>query len=114
MKKAFCEPGNIGFCPPIAVACALAFEFNGSGDGEIVVKRSEDNGGDISYKSRADIDSDFANGTLHPGDLKAASTVILVSTLDKLSSGIKRNDDVTKASKALKAYQKKAAKKSKK
>mmetsp|Transcript_3202 Transcript_3202/g.5895 ORF Transcript_3202/g.5895 Transcript_3202/m.5895 type:complete len:776 (-) Transcript_3202:38-2365(-) len=114
MKKAFCEPGNVGFCPPIAVACALTFGFNGSGDGEITVKRSEDNGGDVTYKNRADIESDFANGDLHPGDLKAASTLIMVSTLDKLSSGIKSDGDVTKASKALKAYQKKAAKKTKK
>ena len=114
MKKAFCEPGNVGLCPPIAVACALTFGFNGGGDGEITVKRSEDNGGDVTYKNRADIESDFANGALHPGDLKAASTLIMVSTLDKLSSGIKSDGDVTNASKALKAYQKKAAKKTKK
>lgn len=114
MKKAFCEPENVEFCPPIAVVSALSFGFDGKTKGEIVIKRSEENGGDVSYSSRADIERDFASGALHPGDLKASSTAVMVATLDKLSSGIKNDGEATKASKALKAYQKKAAKKGKK
>ena len=114
MKKAFCEPGNVDFCPPIAVVSALSFGFDGQSEGTVVVKRSEENGGDVTYSSRADIERDFASGTLHPGDLKALSTAVMVVTLDKLSSGIKKDGEATKASKALKAYQKKAAKKGKK
>lgn len=110
MKKAFCEPGNVDFCPPIAVVSALSFGFDGKTDGQVIVKRSEENGGDVTYTSRADIERDFTSGALHPGDLKASSTVVMVSTLDKLSSGIKQDGDAQKASKALKAYQKKAAK----
>jgi len=114
MKKAFCEPGNTEFCPPIAVVSALSFGFDGTSAGQVVVKRSEENGGDISYTSREDIERDFASGALHPGDLKASSTAIMVLTLEKLVTGIKEDGDATKASKALKAYQKKAAKKGKK
>lgn len=114
MKKAFCEPGNVEFCPPIAVASALSFGFDGVSDGVFVVKRSPENGGDVSYTSRASIESDFSSGTLHPGDLKAATTTAMISLLDKLAAGIKNDSDANTASKALKAFQKKMAKKSKK
>jgi len=40
---------------------------------------------------------------LHPGDLKAASSAIMVEVLEKLTSGIKADDEATKAAKALKA-----------
>merc|ERR1711935_1055570 len=41
MKKAFCEPGNIKFCPPIVLSMAL-------GPPEVVIKRSSENGGDVT------------------------------------------------------------------
>lgn len=106
MKKAFCEPGNIEFCPPIALAVAF-------GPSDITIKRSPDNGGDITYKSKEEIEADFKSGTLHPGDLKAASTATMVQVLDKISSALKSDSDATKASKALKAFQKKMSKKKK-
>ena len=114
MKKAFCEPGNTEFCPPIAIASALSFGFDGKSVGELVVKRSAENGGDVTYTSRVEIERDFSSGALHPGDLKTSSTAVMVLTLDKLAAAIKEDGDATKASKALKAYQKKMAKKGKK
>merc|ERR1711957_316855 len=104
MKKAFCEPGNVEFCPPIA----LAFAFTKS-EG-ITIHRSDDNGGDVTYKTKADMEADFKSGALHPGDLKAASTKIMVAVLDKISLGFKADKDVTKSAKALKAFAKKMAK----
>ena len=106
MKKAFCEPGNIEFCPPIALAVAF-------GPSEITIKRSPDNGGDITYNSKEEIEADFKSGALHPGDLKAASTVTMVQVLEKITSAMKSDSDATKASKALKAFQKKMSKKKK-
>lgn len=106
MKKAFCEPGNIDFCPPITLA--LCF-----GPGIITVQRSPDNGGDIKYSSKEEIEADFKNGNLHPGDLKATSTAIMLKVLEKISFAIKNDSDSTKASKGLKAFQKKMSKKKK-
>jgi tyrosyl-tRNA synthetase len=113
MKKAFCEPGNVGFCPPIAVASVFCFDGGSSGTDKLVVKRSSENGGDVAYKSKAEIEADFGSGALHPGDLKAAATATILSILEKLSTGIKTDGDATKAAKALKAFQKKAARKKK-
>ena len=103
MKKAFCEPGNVDFCPPIVVS----FAFSG---GEIAIFRSEENGGNVTYTTQTDMENDFKSGALHPGDLKAAAFGIMVSTLNKLVDGIKTDPDATKASKALKQAEKKAAK----
>lgn len=107
MKKAFCEPGNIEFCPPIVVS----FAFSG---GEIKVARSEENGGDITYTNQTDMEKDFKSGALHPGDLKAAAFRIMTGTLTKISDALKKDPNATKGSKALKAQEKKMAKKKKK
>jgi len=107
MKKAFCEPGNISFCPPIT----LASTFSLSQGDTIVVSRSEENGGNVTFASIDEINAAYSSGSLHPGDLKAASALIMVQVLDKLSAGLK---GVTKSVKALKAMEKKMAKQSKK
>lgn len=107
MKKAFCEPGNVDFCPPIVVS----FAFSG---GDIKISRSEENGGDVTYTNKTDMEKDFTSGALHPGDLKAAAFSIMTGTLTKISDALKKDPDATKASKTLKAQEKKLAKKKKK
>jgi hypothetical protein len=112
MKKAFCEPKNIGFCPPISVASAFAFGLDpANSTGELKISRSPDNGGDVVFKNRSELEASFADESLHPGDLKTAATTLMVATLEKLASGIKANGDATKAAKTLKAAAKKLAKK---
>jgi len=112
MKKAFCEPKNTTFCPPISVASCFAFGFDPAQSvGEIKISRTAENGGDIVFKNRAEIEASFATESLHPGDLKAAATTLMVGTLEKLSAGIKADGEAAKAAKTLKATQKKLAKK---
>lgn len=76
-------------------------------NGCLAVKRPADNGGDCEYRNVIDLEKDFQSGSLHPGDLKAATSAAMVSILEKLTSGIKTNPDAMKASKDLKAFQKK-------
>ena len=113
MKKAFCEPGNVAFCPPIALASVFSFDLGIVGNGSVIIKRSEENGGDIEYKNAEEIVKSFSDGSLHPGDLKAASSAIMVDVLDKLAIGIKADGEASKSGKALKALQKKMAKRKK-
>jgi hypothetical protein len=113
MKKAFCEPKNNAFCPPITLASTFTFGFSES-SGELTVKRSPDNGGDLLFKNISDLKASFADESLHPGDLKATTSQIMVGILEKISGGIKADPEATKASKALKAMAKKLAKKGKK
>lgn len=106
MKKAFCMPENITFCPPIVLA-------NIFGPSEIVINRSEENGGNITYSNQFDMEDDFKSGSLHPGDLKATATTIMVEVLEKLSGSMKQDKSVSQAIKALKAFEKKMSKKKK-
>ena len=112
MKKAFCEPGNVEFCPPIEL---LAY-FGGldSGGKEVTISRSPENGGDVTYTTKAAVITDFESGALHPGDLKGAISTIMVDVLTKVSSEIKSDGDAAKGAKALKAFEKKMAKQKKK
>lgn len=108
MKKAFCEPGNTSFCPPISLACTFGL---GAGDEDgILIARSEANGGNITLKSVEEMTAAYADGSLHPGDLKAASSIIMVKVLEKMSAALKADKDVVKNVKALKAMEKKMAK----
>lgn len=110
IKKAFCEPGNVTFCPPIALASVLTFDLNKS---QFTVKRSDANGGDASFSNHAEVSASFSGGSLHPGDIKAAVSALIFELLDKLSAAIKSDGDVSKSAKGLKALQKKLAKRKK-
>lgn len=111
MKKAFCEPQNINFCPPIAVASVFAINNNGNHKDTLKVQRSAENGGNREYSSKEDLEKEFADGSLHPGDLKAAVTTVIVDVLTKLSNELKKDAAASKAAKELKAFEKKHKKK---
>jgi tyrosyl-tRNA synthetase len=108
MKKAFCEPGNVDFCPPIHLASVFAFGPTGSGS--LTVSRSPENGGNLTYTGVDNLSKDFISGALHPGDLKAATTALAATVLDQLAKAVNADKDTKQAVKALKNYQKKAAK----
>ena len=73
----------------------------------MVVERSADNGGNAEYSSREQLEADFAAGALHPGDLKASVSSVMVQVLTNVSSAFKSDSVATKASKELKAFEKK-------
>ncbi|EOD06982.1 hypothetical protein EMIHUDRAFT_68570 [Emiliania huxleyi CCMP1516] len=105
MKKAFCEPGNTAFCPPLAVARELVLGCGAS----LEVKRREEDGGDRAF-GKADggqLASEFAAGALHPGDLKPAVRDAAWGTLSRVRAAVA-------ADKALAAAEKEVAKAAKK
>ena len=111
MKKAFCEPGNASFCPPISLASCFALQY---GSAALSVKRTPENGGDRDYTSSSSISADFASSSLHPGDLKAAVTAVMVGVLGRLAEGTKKEAAWKKAGACLKAAKKKSDKSAKK
>jgi len=113
MKKAFCEPGNIDFCPPIALLTYFGGLDSGAGKG-VTISRSPENGGDVTYTSKSQVEADFESGALHPGDLKGCISTIMVEVLTKTSEAIKKDGSAAKGVKALKAWEKKMSKQKKK
>lgn len=102
IKKAFCEPGNAQFCPPLSWASAL-IERNG----QFVVNRKPDNGGDKAYTDAKSLSDDFASGALHPGDLKPSLQKAINGLLEPARAGLKDLDVLKKAQKALDGGKKK-------
>lgn len=105
VKKAFCEPENTDFCPPLEWVDALL-----PLSGEFVLKRKEANGGDKSYTTVDAIREDFAAGELHPGDLKPAVGGALNRALAAARDGLKGSKELKNAQKKLEAYAKKKRK----
>eukprot|EP00986_Skeletonema_menzelii_P010375 scaffold5063_cov150-Skeletonema_menzelii.AAC.4 len=118
MKKAFCEPGNIDFCPPIALLTYFGGLDSGSASASagkgVTISRSPENGGDVTYTSKSQVEADFKSGALHPGDLKGCISTIMVEVLTKTSEAIKNDGSAAKGVKMLKAWEKKMSKQKKK
>lgn len=114
MKKAFCEPGNVDFCPPIELLAYFGGLDGGDNKEGVTIARSAENGGNVTYTTKAAILQDFGSGALHPGDLKGVITGVMVDVLTKMSAEIKADGDAAKGVKALKAFEKKMAKQKKK
>jgi len=106
VKKAFCEPGNAEFCPPINWVEALL-----PSQGEFVVARKEESGGDLRYSEIEALTKDFASEELHPGDLKPSLAVFLKSAMAPVQAGLKESKDLKKAEQKLAQYIKKSRKK---
>ncbi|CAE8619548.1 unnamed protein product, partial [Polarella glacialis] len=106
IKKAFCEPGNVDFCPPLSWVEALLL-----GEGEFVVSRKPENGGDLRYSDVSVMRKDFVEGILHPGDLKPSVGSALNTALASLQDGLKNTPALKQAQKKIDAYVKAQQKK---
>jgi tyrosyl-tRNA synthetase len=77
VRKAFCPPDNARFNPVLDWARKLIF----AREGEFVVKRTPDHGGDMRFGDPDELDEAFLDGKLHSADLKNAVADWLVDTL---------------------------------
>ncbi|KAJ1732320.1 Tyrosine--tRNA ligase cytoplasmic [Coemansia biformis] len=83
---AFCELGNITDNGVLQFAKAVLFPASGmrTGTPEFVVTRKEEYGGNVVYSSFDDLERDFAEEKVHPGDLKNSVTAALNAMLDPI------------------------------
>lgn len=85
MKKAFCEPGNIEENGILAFSKHVLFSLND----EIIVSRKPEYGGDIVYTVYEDLEQDFVEQKLHPGDLKGTVEKYLNQLLEPIRETFK-------------------------
>ena len=111
MNKSFAEERNLDFCPALNIASVFVFGDNGGfsgSNGSLLVQRSDENGGNKTYHSIQEVQQDYRDGSLHPGDLKKGAMIaFVVELLEKLSNAIKADKAATQAVKTLKALLKK-------
>ena len=91
--KAWCEETVIQNNPVLEIAKTVIFhEFK-----EINIERPEKFGGNISYSDYSQIESDFAEKRLHPGDLKQAVGEYLAEIISPLRESLDLSEDQSQA-----------------
>uniref|UniRef100_A0A8C4GTL2 Tyrosine--tRNA ligase n=1 Tax=Dicentrarchus labrax TaxID=13489 RepID=A0A8C4GTL2_DICLA len=80
LKKAFCEPGNIQNNGVLSFVKYVLFPLRG----EFCIKRDPKWGGDKIYTGFEEVEKDFAEETIHPGDLKASVETALNQLLEPI------------------------------
>lgn len=83
ISKAFCPPGQIEKNPIVEYVKCVVFPWFG----KFSVKRTEDNGGDIVYNNYEDMEKDYVDEKLHPGDLKAG----LIDALNEILEPVRKH-----------------------
>ncbi len=109
MKKAFCEPANAAFCPPLALAAELILPFGA--ERSLTIRRQPDNGGDLQLSDAASLAELYASGALHPGDLKPAVRDAVDRVLQRFRDAVKAKKELAAAQKEVDKVAKRAAKK---
>ncbi|XP_062889993.1 tyrosine--tRNA ligase, cytoplasmic [Mobula hypostoma] len=80
LKKAFCEPGNVENNGVLSFVRHVLFPLYG----EFVILRDEKWGGNKTYVEYDQLENDFRDQTVHPGDLKNSVEVMLDKLLDPI------------------------------
>ncbi len=93
VSRAWCEEANIENNPLLEIArTVILHEFH-----EMNVERPERFGGNASYSSYEELESDFASKKLHPSDLKQAVGDYLVRTIAPVRDKLDLDDGIFEA-----------------
>ena len=90
INKAWCEESNIKNNPLLEIARTVIFhEFN-----EMNIERPEKFGGNVSYTNYNQLEVDFAEKKLHPGDLKQTVGNYLIKIVSPIREKLNLNEDL--------------------
>lgn len=93
ISKAWCEEANIQNNPLLEISKHVIFhEFN-----EMKVERPEKFGGNVSYSNYEQLQSDFENKKLHPGDLKQTVGNYLVKIVSPIRDKLNLSEELFQA-----------------
>ena len=93
ISKAWCEEANIQNNPLLEIARTIIFhDFD-----EMKVERPEKFGGNVSYSEYEQLEADFAQKKLHPGDLKQTVGNYLVKVISPIREKLNLSEEVNEA-----------------
>ena len=93
INKASCDLGVIENNPILAIAETIIFnKFN-----EINIERPDKFGGDVSYSNYKDLENDFAEENLHPGDLKQTVGNYLIKIISPIREKLNLSEELSEA-----------------
>ena len=91
INKAWCDEGIIENNPILAIAESVIFhEFS-----EMKVERPEKFGGNVSYSNYSQLETDFVEKKLHPGDLKQTVGNYLVKIISPIREKLNLSDELS-------------------
>ena len=91
ISKAWCDEGIIENNPILAIAESIIFhEFS-----EMKVERPEKFGGNVSYSNYSQLETDFVEKKLHPGDLKQTVGNYLVKIISPIREKLNLSDELS-------------------
>lgn len=82
IQGAYCPAGEVEDNGVLEYLRYLVFPVFAERDELLVVERPEQYGGDLTYESYEDLETDFVSGELHPADLKPAAAVAISTVVD--------------------------------
>ena len=98
INKAYCLEGDVKENPILEYYKYIVFDsFDKLGISEVKIERPEKFGGNISFKTYAELEKTFAEKKVHPMDLKA----ILIKYLDQLIEPVRRHFQEDETAKRL-------------
>jgi tyrosyl-tRNA synthetase len=90
ISKAWCEEANIESNPLLEIAKTVIFhEFN-----QINIERPEKFGGNVSYSDYTQLERDFVEKKLHPGDLKQTVGNYLVKIVSPIREKLNLSEEI--------------------
>ncbi|NND85883.1 MAG: tyrosine--tRNA ligase [Nitrosopumilus sp.] len=93
ISKAWCEEANVQNNPLLEISRTVIFhEFK-----EMSVERPEKFGGNVSYSNYSQLESDFAEKKLHPGDLKQTVGNYVTKIISPIRDKLNLSDDLSEA-----------------
>lgn len=100
LKKAYCPEKQVTENPVLEYMRYIVFErFD-----EVVIERPEKFGGTVTYASYADLERAFAEGALHPMDLKKAAASYVNKLLDPVRHHFETNEEARKLKEQVEAF----------
>lgn len=100
IKRAYCPPAIVEGNPILDYVKYIVFgKFN-----EFLIARKSENGGTIIYHSYTNLEHDFVQGTLHPGDLKNSLARVLNELIQPVRDHFLNNPEASNLLKQIKSF----------
>lgn len=100
IKKSFCEPYNISKNPILEYFKHIILPRFGN----VTLNRKEEHGGDKTFKSYMELETDYGVGTLHPADLKIMAIGYICNLLEPIQIALKNNKELKQLNDTVKKY----------
>lgn len=100
IKKSYCPPGIVEGNPCLDYLKHIVFQKMD----KFEITRTPENGGDKTYTNYEDLEKDFVDGKLHPGDLKPALAKAINSIIEPVRQHFKTNPKAKELFERVKKY----------